>query len=537
MSAKSLLFVQDLRVSFRSGDRHVTAVRGVSFDVKPGEVLALAGESGSGKSTIAHSILKLLPQTASITANSLSFDGENILTGDGPTLRRLRGGRIGMIFQEPMSALNPLHCAGRQVAECVMTHQQVSHEAARASALDWLTRVGLRDALARYDALPHQLSGGERQRVMIAMALINNPSLLIADEPTTALDVTVQAQILDLLRALRKDLNLSILLISHDLKLVRELADRAVILKDGEAIESGVPADLFAAAQHPYTRALAAAHAVPLAARATSDGTPTIAAKKLSVTVPILKGWLRLARGRKTLVRDISLLVRPGRTLGIVGESGSGKTTLGLALLRLMDSEGAILFGGTDIQVLRGRELRGLRRQMQIVFQDPFSSLSPRMSISDIVSEGLRAHEPALSSQERMQRATEAMTKVQLAEDLLRRYPHELSGGQRQRVAIARAMILNPKFVVLDEPTSALDAQTQAHVLDLLKSLQTEFGLAYAFISHDLAAVRAMSDDILVLKDGIAVEAGPTASVLSAPQTEYTRALLAAATHYSLVPS
>jgi microcin C transport system ATP-binding protein len=529
-----VLSVDDLAISFRSGDRINPAVRGVSFTLKPGEILGLAGESGSGKSTVAHAILRLLPRYATVDRGRIAFEGEDLATAEPARLRGVRGGRIGMIFQEPMSSLNPLHQAGRQVAEAIMTHQGLAKDEARALALQWLTRVGLRDAAARMTALPHQLSGGERQRVMIAMALSNNPAVLIADEPTTALDVTVQAQILDLLRRLRSELSLSILLISHDLNLVRGLADRVAVMQKGEIVESGTPDEVFGAPKHAYTQALIRAHPEPLVPRAKTGAPAAIACENLSVSVPVAEGLLRLARGRKTLLTGVSLSVEPGRTLGVVGESGSGKTTLGLALLRLLDSEGPVTLEGQTLNALSGGALRAARRRMQIVFQDPFASLSPRMTIGGIVAEGLAAHEPSLSPAAREARAAEALEQVRLDASLVRRFPHELSGGQRQRVAIARAMILKPKFVVLDEPTSALDAQTQSQVLGLLKDLQQAHGLAYLFISHDLAAVRAMSDDILVLQAGRTVEHGPADAVLTHPQTDYTRALLRAATSYTL---
>ncbi|MBL6081541.1 ABC transporter ATP-binding protein [Belnapia sp. T18] len=520
-----LLAVEDLTLAF--GPRPV--VRNLSFTLRRGETLALVGESGSGKSLSALSTLRLLPPAARILSGRITLDGTDVLAADERALQRLRGGVAGMVFQEPMTSLNPLHGIGRQVGEAVTLHRPLAGAALRARVLELLRIAGLPRAEERIAAYPHQLSGGQRQRVMIAAALANDPKLLIADEPTTALDVTIQAQILQLLADLKARLGMAMLLITHDLAIVRRHADRVVVMRDGEAVEQDVAAALFAAPQHPYTRMLLATQPhgrpAPIAA-----GAPLVAeAEAVRVHFPIRRGLLRRQVGAVKAVDGVSLAVREGETLGLVGESGSGKTTLGLALLRLEGSQGAIRFEGQDIQPLSRRALRPLRRRMQIVFQDPYGSLSPRLSAGEIVGEGLEVHEPGLARAAREAAVADALEEVGLDPAMSGRYPHEFSGGQRQRIAIARALVLKPRLLVLDEPTSALDVTVQAQVVELLRALQARHRLAYLFISHDLRVVRALAHRIIVLKDGRVVEEGEAEQLATAPREPYTRALMAAA--------
>ena len=516
-----MLHVEHLTVSF-AGRR---VVDDVSFDLNRGETLALVGESGSGKSLTALSLLGLLPANA-VRSGAIVLDGTDMVTAGPDELRRVRGGMAGMVFQEPMTSLNPLHRIGRQVAEAIALHGRAPSRAVVAALLN---RVGFPDAEARLDAFPHQISGGQRQRVMIAMALANDPALLIADEPTTALDVTIQAGILDLLAREKRARGLALLLISHDLNVVRRVADRVCVMKDGRIVETGRVADVFDDPQHPYTRMLIAAEPsgqpgpVPDAAKVVSE------AQDLRVHFPIRRGLLRRVVGQVRAVDGVSLRIRAGETVGLVGESGSGKSIIGLALLRMQASTGRVLFEGTDITTLPQSRLRPLRRRMQVVFQDPYGSLSPRMSMGGIVAEGLQVHEPGLSRSEREQRVAAALHEVGLPADAAGRYPHEFSGGQRQRVAIARAIILQPRLLVLDEPTSALDRSVQAQIVDLLRTLQSRHGLAYLFISHDLAVVRALAHRVVVLRAGRVVEDGPAEAVFAAPQDPYTVALMAAA--------
>ena len=524
----ALLSVENLTVDFRLDTRVIHAVRGISFGVQPGRTLALVGESGSGKSVTAASILQLLPATADVSGRIL-FKGTDLAAADNKRMRKIRGANISMIFQEPMSSLNPLHTIEHQVSEVLITHRGLRRNAARARTLELLNEVGIAGAEARLDAYPHQLSGGQRQRVMIAMALANEPDLLIADEPTTALDVTVQAQILALLRSLQARLGMAMLFITHDLTIVRQMADEVCVMTEGEIVEHGRTEAIFTAPQHPYTKHLLAAE--PKGAPPSSDpSAPVIVeATDLRVWFPVKRGILRHVVGYVKAVDDVSLQVRRGQTLGIVGESGSGKTTLGRALLRLLSSTGRIVFLGDEIQSRSWRQMRPLRKNMQIVFQDPFGSLSPRMPVGEIVSEGLGVHFPELPIEEREARVVRALTEVGLNPADAHRYPHEFSGGQRQRIAIARAMVLEPKFVVLDEPTSALDMSVQAQVVDLLRELQRRHGLTYLFISHDLRVVRALANDVLVMKDGKIVEGGTARDIFDAPKTDYTRALMEAA--------
>jgi microcin C transport system ATP-binding protein len=541
VSDPPLLAVEDLGVTFagRGGAQPVEAVRGVSFTLDRGETLALVGESGSGKSVTALSVLQLLPYplAAHGAGSSIRFVGEELVGAAPDRLRRVRGNRIGIVFQEPMTSLNPLHTLEKQIAETLLIHRHMPAAAARARTLELLRLVGLADAESRLGAYPHQLSGGQRQRVMIAMAIANEPDILIADEPTTALDVTIQAHILELLRELRDRLGMALLLITHDLTIVRRMADRVCVMTQGEIVEAGPSEAVFAGPRHAYTRRLLAAEPKGRAAPADPDAPELVAADGLRVWFPIRGGVLRRITGHVKAVDGVSLAVREGTTLGVVGESGSGKTTLGLALLRLTGAEGRIRFAAQDIAGVAQRRLRPLRRQMQVVFQDPFSSLSPRMSVAQIVEEGLKVHRLAASPAERRRLIDAALVEVGLDPEAAERYPHEFSGGQRQRIAIARALVLKPRFLVLDEPTSALDMSVQAQIVELLRELQARHGLAYLFISHDLRVVRALSHEILVMKDGRIVEAGPTEEVMTRPRHPYTRTLMAAAFDLAAVAS
>jgi microcin C transport system ATP-binding protein len=529
----SLLETRDLSVTFAGwrGAAPVHAVKRISFDLDRGETLALVGESGSGKSVTALSVMQLLPYPAAShdPDSSIKFAGEELVGAAPARLREMRGNRIGIVFQEPMTSLNPLHTLEKQVAETLVIHNHLSAAAVRARTLDLLRLVGLREAESRLNAYPHQLSGGQRQRVMIAMAIANEPDILIADEPTTALDVTIQAQILELMHELRDRLGMALLLITHDLSIVKKMADRVCVMSQGEIVEAAPVAELFAQPQHPYTRRLLAAEPKGRPEPPPADAPLLVEGDGLKVWFPERGGLFRRIRSYIKAVNGVSLRLRAGTTLGVVGESGSGKTTLGLALLRLVEAEGAIRFAGREISRERQKQLRPLRREMQIVFQDPYSSLSPRLSIAQIVGEGLLVHHLARDEGEARQRIDEALVEVGLDPEIAERYPHEFSGGQRQRVAIARALVLKPRFIVLDEPTSALDMSVQAQIVDLLRDLQQRHGLTYLFISHDLKVVRARAHEILVMKDGEIVEAGDTQTILSAPQHPYTQALMAAA--------
>ncbi len=540
-STAPLLDIRNLSVTFAGRGRAppVEAVKGVSFSLDRGETLALVGESGSGKSVTALSVLQLLPYPLAVHGpqSSIRFAGEELMGAHPEELRRVRGDRIAIVFQEPMTSLNPLHTLERQVAEILLVHRRMSARAARARTLELLRLVGLPDAESRLGALPHQLSGGQRQRVMIAMAIANEPDILIADEPTTALDVTIQAQVLALLRDLRQQLGMALLLITHDLTIVRRMAERVCVMTRGEIVESGPTEAIFDRPRHPYTQRLLMAEPKGRAAPADPAAPRLIEADELRVWFPVRRGVLRRVRGHVKAVDGVSLAVREGMTLGVVGESGSGKTTLGLALLRLTAAQGEIRFSGHDIMGLSQRQLRPLRREMQIVFQDPYSSLSPRLSVAQIVEEGLRVHNLAANAVERRRLIEEALAEVGLDPAAAERYPHEFSGGQRQRIAIARALVLKPRLVVLDEPTSALDMSVQAQIVELLRELQTRRGLAYLFISHDLRVVRALAHEILVMKDGHIVEAGPTEQIMTEPQHPYTRALMAAALDLAPAPA
>jgi len=532
-----LLSVRNLHVEFRSGGGAMHAVKGVSFDIAKGETLALVGESGSGKSVTALSILQLLPYPmARHPQGSIRFRGTELVGAEEKVLRDVRGDRIAMIFQEPMTSLNPLHSIERQINETLFLHKGLSRAAARKRTLELLRLVGLPNPEKRLNAYPHELSGGQRQRVMIAMALANEPDLLIADEPTTALDVTIQAQILELLKDLQRRFGMALLLITHDLGVVRKMADRVCVMNQGEIVEQAEVADIFARPQHAYTRKLLAAEPKGDPLTPPADAPEIMAADNLKVWFPIKKGLLRRTVDHVRAVDGVSVNVRQGHTVGVVGESGSGKTTLGLALLRLHASEGAIRFDGKDIQGWQAKKLRGLRREMQVVFQDPYGSLSPRLSVGQIIGEGLTIHGIG-SGAERDAMVAKALEEVGLDASSRHRYPHEFSGGQRQRIAIARALVLKPKFVVLDEPTSALDMSVQAQIVDLLRDIQARNNLAYLFISHDLRVVRALSSHVIVMKDGKVVEQGPTRRIFEEPREEYTRALLAAALNLEAVKS
>ncbi|MCK1655054.1 ABC transporter ATP-binding protein [Bradyrhizobium sp. 149] len=525
-----LLSVSDLSVAFHQGGATTLAVDKVSFQIKRGECVALVGESGSGKSVSALSILKLLPYpNASHPSGSIRFKGQELIDQSEQEMRGIRGSDISIIFQEPMTSLNPLHTIEAQIGEIIQLHNPTSNAEARRRTLELLTQVGIPEPETRLKSYPHQLSGGQRQRVMIAMALANEPDLLIADEPTTALDVTVQAQILTLLAEIRGRLGMSLLFITHDLGIVRRIADQVCVMKGGEIVEQGPVEQVFKSPKHPYTRDLLAAEPKPDPAPPQPDAPVVMSADDLKVWFPIKRGLMRKTVGHIKAVDGVSIAVRKGETLGVVGESGSGKTTLGLALMRLISSNGRIVFLGKDIQGLRFKEMRPFRRDMQIVFQDPFGSLSPRMSVADIVAEGLTVHQPKLSREEREERVVKALEDVGLKPDTRYRYPHEFSGGQRQRISIARAVVLEPDFVVLDEPTSALDMLIQAQMVDLLRELQRRRDLTYMFISHDLRVVASLASHLIVMRGGKVVEEGQAAELFKNPKTDYTRALFAAA--------
>ncbi len=526
-----LLQIENLGVQFRQGEDVVTAVKGASLHVDEGETVALVGESGSGKSVTALSVLQLLPYPAAVhtPGSSITFRGRQLVGASERELQQVRGDRISMIFQEPMTSLNPLHVVEKQISEVLMVHKGMSQQAARARALELLELVRIPQPEQRLSSYPHTLSGGQRQRVMIAMSLANEPDLLIADEPTTAVDVTVQAQLLKLLEDLRARLRMSMLLITHDLRVVRKMADRVYVMYAGEIVESGPVERVFDQPQHPYTKRLLAAQPGGNPAPVAPNAPVVMKGDNVKVWFPVRRGVLRRTVGHIKAVDGISLRVHEGQTVGVVGESGSGKTTLGLALLRLEQSQGGIQFLGREIQALRAKPLRPLRREMQIVFQDPFGSLSPRLSVAQIVGEGIEVHQLADSPAEREQLIIDALKEVGLDPDSRHRYPHEFSGGQRQRIAIARAMVLKPRFVVLDEPTSALDMSVQAQIVDLLRELQQRHQLAYLFISHDLSVVRALSDEVIVMRDGQLVEHGPAKQIFDKPREPYTRALISAA--------
>ena len=525
-----LIRANNLSVAFRSGQTTNLAVKGVSFEVNPGETVALVGESGSGKTVSALSVMRLLSYpAASHPTGEILFDGKDLLKLSEAEMRDIRGAKISIIFQEPMTSLNPLHTIEKQVGEVLKLHRGMEDKAIRARVLELLHKVGVRDPEKRLSSFPHQLSGGQRQRVMIAMALANEPDLLIADEPTTALDVTIQAQILELLKDLQAELGMAMLLITHDLGVVRKMSDRVYVMNAGKIVEEGQTAEVFANPQHAYTRHLISAEPKGSPPPADTSKPVVVETDNLKVWFPIKKGFLRRTVDHVKAVDGLSLKLYAGQTLGVVGESGSGKTTLGLAIMRLVSSEGPVVYLGQRIDGFNSRAMRPLRKEMQIVFQDPYGSLSPRLSVGQIIEEGLLIQHPGLGYQQRRERVAQALTEVGLPADAQDRYPHEFSGGQRQRIAIARAMVLGPKFVMLDEPTSALDMSVQAQIVDLLRDLQTRHNLAYLFISHDLRVVRALSSHVIVMRNGKVVEEGSSEKIFSAPETDYTKALLAAA--------
>ncbi|WP_371225568.1 ABC transporter ATP-binding protein [Roseovarius sp. 2305UL8-3] len=523
----SLLEVKDLAIAFRQDGQITPCVHGVSFTVDRGETVAIVGESGSGKSITALSTVSLLGSSAQVSG-SVKYDGQEMIGASDKMLRKVRGNDISFIFQEPMTSLNPLHTLEKQIAESLMLHQGLTHEETRPRIIELLQRVGIHEPENRLGSFPHQLSGGQRQRVMIAMALANKPDILIADEPTTALDVTIQAQILELLAELKREENMGLLFITHDLGVVQRIADKVCVMKDGVIVEAGPTAEIFANPQHEYTRKLLNARAVGVPSPVPAGAKKLVETQNLKVWFPIQRGFMRKVVGHVKAVNDATISVRAGETLGIVGESGSGKTTLALAIMRLIASEGKILFDDENVNGWSTRELRRRRADMQIVFQDPFGSLSPRMTCEQIIAEGLGVHGNPDGRAER-DLVAEVMREVDLDPATMDRYPHEFSGGQRQRIAIARAMILRPKMVVLDEPTSALDMTVQVQIVDLLRRLQVKYGLAYLFISHDLHVVRAMSHNMIVMKRGDIIEAGEAGAMFDAPRTEYTRTLLQAA--------
>ena len=530
VETQPLLEVRDLSIAFHQGGRTSLAVDRVSFSLEPGRTLALVGESGSGKSVTALSIVKLLGATsASYPSGQVLYKGQDLLQANEEALRRVRGDEITMVFQEPMTSLNPLHPIARQIGEILELHGMGGASERRTRTIELLEEVGIPDPANRLDAYPHQLSGGQRQRVMIAMALANRPDLFIADEPTTALDVTVQAQILRLLKDLQAKRGMAMLFITHDLGIVRKIADDVCVMQRGKIVEAGPTEEVFRAPQHPYTQALLAAEPKGKPPVADPTAAPVLTGDNIRVWFPIKRGFFRRTIGHVKAVDGISLTVRAGQTVGVVGESGSGKTTLGLALLRLIRSEGPIAYLGQRIDGFDAKQMRPLRRDMQVVFQDPYGSLSPRMSVAEIVEEGLAIQSPQLHWRERREIVAKALFDTGLDPAAMDRYPHEFSGGQRQRIAIARAMALEPRFVVLDEPTSALDMSVQAQIVDLLRDLQKRRNLAYMFISHDLKVVRALATDLIVMRHGKVVESGPAAEIFAAPASDYTRALFAAA--------
>jgi microcin C transport system ATP-binding protein len=525
-----LLDIRDLSVAFHGEKGSLLAVDKLSLRLNKGETLALVGESGSGKSVTALSIPRLLPYPAAYhPSGEIYFKGKELLGESESTLRHFRGNAITMIFQEPMSSLNPLHTVEKQIAEIIHIHQNISKQSARARVVELLAQVGIRYPEERLSSYPHQLSGGQRQRVMIAMALANDPDLLIADEPTTALDVTVQAQILELLKKMQQRYGMAILFITHDLGIVRKFSDHVCVMRAGKIVESGESKAVFASPQHPYTKLLLAAEPKGQPPLADSSAPIIVSGDDMKVWFPIKRGFFRRTSGYIKAVNGIDIRVRQGQTLGVVGESGSGKTTLGLALLKLVPSEGRVVFLGRKISDLSSEEIRHLRADMQVVFQDPYGSLSPRLSVADIIGEGLEVHERNLSREEKTERVMRALIDVGLEPEMMSRYPHEFSGGQRQRIAIARAVVLKPKFIVLDEPTSALDMSVQAQIVDLLRDLQKKNNLSYLFISHDLKVVKALANDVIVMRDGLVVEQGTAKEIFESPKSDYTKALMAAA--------
>jgi len=526
----NLLRVRGLEVSFRMGEGEVPAVRGISFDIEKGEAFALVGESGAGKSVTALSVMSLLPPKKAIgPSGSILFRGKELVGAPEEEIRKIRGEGIGMIFQEPMTSLNPLHTVEKQISESLLLYAEHSRDEARAQTIELLKIVRLPDAEQRLSSYPHQLSGGQRQRVMIAMALANEPELLIADEPTTALDVTIQAEILELLKDLQQRFDMSLFLITHDLNIVRRMADRVGVMRNGEIVETGDVERIFSDPGHEYTRYLLESEPKGTPGFETGERNIVVRSENLKVYFPVYRGILRRVKGYVKAVDGITVEVKEGRTVGLVGESGSGKTTFGLALLRLVSSSGSILYEGRELQGLKSRRVRPLRREMQVVFQDPYESLNPRLTVGQIVDEGLRAHRIGRTSDERLRLIEEVLDEVGLKPSYIHRYPHEFSGGERQRISIARALVLRPRFLVLDEPTSALDRSIQTQIIDLLLQLQKRHNLAYLFISHDLRVVRALSHEIVVIREGVVVEQGETREIFKNPKHSYTKTLIKAA--------
>jgi len=537
MTKELCLCVRDLSIAFRSRDRETLAVDRVSFEIPKGECLALVGESGSGKSVTALSILRLLPYPAAHhPSGSIEFHGRDLLKLSEREMRQVRGNDITIVFQEPMTSLNPLHTIEKQIGEILLLHRGLTGAKARERTLEVLTQVGIPEPETRLKSYPHQLSGGQRQRVMIAMALANEPDLLIADEPTTALDVTVQAQIIALLKDIQARLGMSLLFITHDLGIVRKIAQRVCVMKDGKIVEHGPVEQVFTSPQHPYTQALLAAEPRPDPAPPLPNAPILLETDSLKVWFPITRGLMRKVVGHVKACDGLTITLRQGETLGVVGESGSGKSTLGRAILRLISSDGPIAYMGNQLQGLNFKEMRPYRRNMQIVFQDPYGSLSPRMSVADIIKEGLKVHHPDMSNRQRDERVIQALKDVGLDPEMRHRFPHEFSGGQRQRIAVARAVVLEPSFIVLDEPTSALDMLIQAQMVDLLRDLQKRHNLTYLFISHDLRVVAALASRLVVMRHGLVVEAGDAEELFRNPKTDYTRALFAAAFKLETAP-
>jgi microcin C transport system ATP-binding protein len=526
----SLLRVKNLSVSFRTGGRVVEAVKRVSFHIEKGETFALVGESGAGKSVTALSIMRLLPEKKVFyPSGSIVYSGKDLMKNPEEAMQNIRGKSIAMIFQEPMTSLNPLHTIEKQIAESLVLHQRLTSAEARQRTIELLSLVQLPEAEERLGAYPHQLSGGQRQRVMIAMALSNEPDLLIADEPTTALDVTIQAEILDLLKQLKLRFNMALLLITHDLEIVRKMADRVAVMRDGLIVEQGATSEIFESPQNEYTKYLLASELHERAVEVKTEEKPVLQTENLSVAFPIYKGIFRRVKGYVHAVNDVSLKIRAGQTVGLVGESGSGKTTFGLAVLRLVSSEGSIRFMDRELQDMKSGYVRPFRKEMQIIFQDPFESLNPRFTVGQIVEEGLKVYHIEDSGKSRSEIIADVLKEVGLEPEIQSRYPHEFSGGQRQRICISRALVLKPKFLVLDEPTSSLDMSVQTQIIQLLKDLQRKYHLAYLFISHDLKVVRSISHYILVIRQGDIVEYGPTEEIFESPKHQYTRSLLKAA--------
>ncbi|MDO8413014.1 MAG: ABC transporter ATP-binding protein [Gallionellaceae bacterium] len=530
-NTSTLLTVEHLSIQFGHADRASVVVHDISFDIKAGEKLALVGESGSGKSVTALAMLHLHERSnVSYPSGAIHFQGKDILQCDETAMRHIRGRDIAMIFQEPMTSLNPVYTIGEQLIEPLLVHESISKIAARRRMLELLERTGIPEPHKRFDAYPHMLSGGQRQRVMIAMALACSPKLLIADEPTTALDVTIQLQILNLLEDLQRDFSMAVLMITHDLNMVRRFADRICVMQHGRLVEQAPVKTLFSAPQHAYTQFLLNSEPVRLLdnTAAVADHPVLLQGNKVQCYFPIQAGFFRHKIGEVKAVDQVDISLRQGETLGIAGESGSGKSTLGMCLLRLQECQGEIIFAGQRLDNLNSRQLRPLRRNFQVVFQDPYSSLSPRLSVEQIIGEGLHIHFPELSKVQQRARIVQILQEVGLSEDMLSRYPHEFSGGQRQRIAIARVVILEPQLILLDEPTSALDVSVQKQVLELLRNLQLKHGISYLFITHDLRVIRAMAHRVLVMHRGRVVEAGDTAQLFTAPRHEYTRTLLQA---------